>query len=77
MRLLLLTLLLAGCATGPKADIPIATSCVKQAPEKPATKSEPELLAMTEYAATITVWSERLLLKGYAEKAEAVISACK
>ena len=68
--------ILSGCATT-TAQIPIATSCVKDAPAKPQTATESEILAMSDYAATLTVFTERLLLKAYADKAEAVISACR
>lgn len=76
MRILLICLILGGCASL-EAQIPVAVSCVKEAPVKPKTSSEAEITAMTDYAATLTTWTERLLLKAYAEKAEAVISACK
>ena len=68
--------ILAGCAT-PSATVPVLQSCVKEAPIMPATVSEKEILAMDDYAATITVWTERLLLKAFALKAESVIAACK
>jgi len=55
----------------------VSVSCVKEAPEKPQTQDEVAIFAMDEYAATITVWTERLTLKAYAEKAEAVIQACR
>lgn len=67
--------ILSGCATtGP---LPIAVSCVKEAPTKPQTTAEAEILRMDDHAATLTAWTERLLLKSYAEKAEAVINACR
>ena len=69
--------ILAGCATQPTATVPVAVSCVKEAPAMPQTATEAEILAMSEYAATLTVWTERLLLKAYSLKAEAVISGCK
>jgi hypothetical protein len=50
---------------------------VKDAPEKPTTVAEAEILRMDDYAATLTAWTERLALKSYAEKAEAVIAACR
>lgn len=68
--------LLTACAT-PTGNIPIPVSCVKDAPAKPATTDEAALKAMDDYAATITVWTERLTLKAYSEKAEAVITACR
>lgn len=81
MRILLI-LLLAGCATDPAipkvTQIPVPVSCIKgEPPAKPATTDEKALLAMDDYAATLTTWTERLLLKAYAEKAEAVILACR
>lgn len=68
--------ILAGCATD-TAKVPVGISCVKEAPEKPATQPEAAILAMPDYAATLTTWTERLLLKSYAEKAEAVIAGCR
>lgn len=69
--------ILAGCATAPTASIPVAVSCVTEPLQKPVTVEETALLAMDEYAATLTVWAERLSLKAYAEKADAVIQACR
>ena len=78
---LLACLLLAGCPSNPtvpdKVLVPVIKSCVKEAPKKPATTDEKVLLAMDDYAATLSTWTERLLLKAYAEKADAVIQACK
>ena len=66
---------MSGCATtGPKA---VSVSCVKSAPDKPATQDEAAIMAMDDYAATLTTWTERLTLKAYAEKADAVIQACR
>lgn len=73
---LLITMALVGCASL-EAKIPVAVSCVKEAPAKPKTSSEAEIMAMSDYAATLTTWTERLLLKAYAEKADAVIEACR
>lgn len=69
--------MLSGCATSPAAKIPVGVSCVKEAPAHPETKDEEAIRAMDDYAATITVWAERLTLKAYAEKADAIIQACK
>lgn len=78
MRLILcFAALLAGCATSPTASIPIPVSCVKEAPTKPSTTDEKALLAMDDYAATLTTWTERLLLKAYSEKASALLEGCK
>ncbi len=74
--------ILAGCQTSPSiptvTKVPVAVSCLKdKPPEKPATQDEAAILAMTDYAATLTAWTERLLLKAYAEKADALLQACK
>ena len=77
----IVALLLAGCATGPTVPtvvrVPVPVACVKDAPVAPETRPEAEILAMDDYAATLTTWTERLLLKAYAAKAEAVIAACR
>jgi len=81
ITLLLAAAILSGCASNPAVPtvtkVPVPVSCVKEAPEKPVTVSEAEILAMSEYAATLTTWTERLLLKSYAERAEAALEACK
>ena len=69
--------MLAGCATL-DAKVAIPTSCLKSdPPAMPQTASEAEILAMSDYAATLQTYTERLLLKAYAAKAEAVINACR
>ena len=82
MRLILCcAALLAGCATTApvpeKVLVPVIKTCVTEPPTKPATHTEAELLAMDDYAATIQTWVERLNLKAYAEKADAVIQGCR
>lgn len=82
MRTILSCLLLAGCVTDPAiptvTQVPVPVSCIKgEPPAKPAVISEGEILAMTDYAATLTTWTERLILKSYAEKASAIIDACR
>ena len=83
MRLILCCgALLAGCATGPQVPavvkVPVPISCIQgEPPAKPETLSEAEILVMDEYAATLTVWTERLMLKSYALRAEAVILGCR
>lgn len=77
MRVILCcVVLISGCATL-DAKVAIPVSCIKAAPAVPATATEAEILAMSEYAATLTTWTERLELKAYAAKASAVIEACK
>ena len=74
--------LLAACATDPAIPtvtlVPTPVSCIKRdPPAKPQVAPEAEILAMSDYSATLTTWTERLLLRAYAEKAEAVIQACR
>ena len=71
-----------GCATDPAiptvVQVPVAVSCIRGEPlAKPETRAEEEILSMPEYSATLTVWMERLLLKAWAEKAEALLQGCK
>ncbi|MEY4429585.1 MAG: hypothetical protein RLZZ182_2274 [Pseudomonadota bacterium] len=78
MRLILCcAAMLVGCANTPTATIPVAVSCVKEVPVKPETRPEAEILALDDYAATMVAWTERLLLKAYSEKADAIIQACR
>ena len=66
-----------GCATL-DAKVAVPVSCLKsEPPPVPQTATEEEILAMSEYASTITVWTERLELKAFALKAEALLIACK
>ena len=77
MILLSCTALNYGCATL-DASVPIPVSCLKsEPPPMPQTVSEAELLAMSDYAATLTAYTERLTLKAYAAKADALLQACR
>lgn len=68
---------LTGCATL-DAKVAIPVSCIQgEPPALPVLASEAEILAMSEFAATLTVWTERLLLRAYSSKASAIIEACK
>jgi hypothetical protein len=70
--------IVSGCATGPTATIPVPVSCLKsEPPAMPQTATEAEILAMNEYAATLTIFTERLELKAFAAKADAIIQACR
>ena len=42
----------------------------------PQTLTEAEILAMSDYAATLQTYTERLLLKAYSAKADALLRAC-
>ena len=73
---------LTACTSAPKVPeivrVPVPVSCIQgEPPAKPDTLSEAEILVMDDYAATLTVWTERLLLKSYAVRAEAVILGCR
>ena len=74
-------LLLAGCSSAPQVPsvvkVPVPVACVKDAPMKPLTMDESVLLKMDDYSATIQTWTERLLLKSYADRAEALLEACR
>ena len=81
ITLLLAVAILSGCVSNPTIPtvvrVPVPVACVKDAPVAPETRHEAEILAMDDYAATLTTWTERLLLKAYATKAEAVIAGCR
>lgn len=58
--------------------VPVPVSCITgEPPAKPETTDEAALMKLDDYAATLTAWTERLTLKAYAEKADAVIQACR
>ena len=68
---------LSGCATL-DAKVAVPVSCLAtEPPAMPQTATEAEILAMTDYAATLTVYTERLLLKAYGAKAEALLIGCR
>ena len=69
--------LISGCATL-DAKVAIPVSCLKsEPPAMPQTATEAEILAMSDYAATLTIYTERLLLKAWSTKADAIIQACR
>ena len=78
MRLILCcAALISGCATL-DAKVAVPVSCLKSdPPAMPQTASEAEILAMSDYAATLTVYTERLLLKAWGAKADALLQACR
>lgn len=81
ITLLLAAAILSGCVSNPTIPtvvrVPVPVACVNDAPVSPETRHEAEILAMDDYAATLVTWTERLLLRAYAAKAEAVIAACR
>ena len=69
--------ILSGCATL-DARVSVPVSCLKsEPPAMPQTVSEAELLAMNDYAATLTAYTERLELKAFSLKAKALLDACR
>ena len=77
IRLFLITAFVSGCATL-DAKVAVPVSCLAtEPPAMPQTVTDAELLAMSEYAATLTTWTERLELKAYAAKADALLQACR
>lgn len=84
MRLaaMLLVGLLAACAGpgGPSStvvSVPVATRCVRDAPERPAFVQDDELQAMNDYQLVLALWRDRLVRIGYEAELEAVIAACR
>lgn len=72
---------LSGCTSAPKLPervlVPVPTPCLSAPPPAvPPLRSEAELLALDDYAATLETWRERLELRSYAAKAEALLSGC-
>ena len=80
-RVILCCIAVSGCTSNPAIPtvvrVPVPVSCIKEAPVLPETRAEAEILALDEFAATITVWAERLALKAYSARAAAVIDACR
>ena len=80
--ILLCCVAISGCATGHTVPavvkVPVAVPCLPaELPAKPETRTETEILAMDDFAATLTTWTERLELRAWAEKASALLSACR
>ena len=77
MAMLAILAVVSGCATL-DARVAVPVSCLKSdPPAMPQTASEAEILAMSDYAATLTVYTERLTLKAYSAKADALLQACR
>lgn len=78
----LIGILLIGCASAPTVPervlVPTPVSCLSAPPPAvPETRAEAEILSMSDYSATIVTWAERLALKAYAERADALLQACR
>ena len=71
-----------GCsATLPEVvRVPVPVPCVKEAPDKPETMTKEALIALAredQYGATLQVVLDWLALKSYAERADALLQACR
>lgn len=81
MRILLVSLLFAGCASGPQIPkeirVPIATPCIDQAPVKPSMLSDAELLALDDYALVIALARDRRVRQGWEAVLEAAVAGCR
>ena len=88
-RLLLLlgfwpvALSLAGCAaqtiTVPKeVKVQVPVACVDPAarPQRPALRTEAELLALDRYRRTLAAWSDLKAYEAYSAELEAVVEGC-
>ena len=81
----LITLALAsGCASIPEikvpdtVQVPVPVPCVAPAgrPQRPATRTEDDLMAMDTYRRTLAAWADLTRLRAYAGELEAVVEGC-
>lgn len=76
--------LAAGCASSPTVDVPktvnvqVPVPCIDPAdvPQRPALRTEDDLMAMDTYRRTLAAWSDLTRLRGYAAELEAVVQGC-
>lgn len=75
---------LAGCATPrppieiPKVvQIPVPVPCIKAPMERPAFRTDGELVAMDDYRLVLELAADRLKRQGYEAVLEAQIAACR
>lgn len=77
LALIVLCLLAAGCAEQPAvAEVPVAVSCVKNRPERPAFRDDAEVLALDDYRAVVALRVERERAKKYIGELEDVVEVC-
>lgn len=80
--MLLLALLLAGCAApAPQTEtitvrIPVPVPCVDTAPDRPALVTGAELRAMSDYQLVLALHRDRLMRILYESELEATLTAC-
>ena len=76
--------LASGCSTVPEIRVPervnvqVPVPCVDAAarPQRPATRTESDLLAMDTYRRTLAAWADLTSLRAYAGELEAVVEGC-
>lgn len=76
--------LATGCSTVPEIAVPekvlvqVPVPCVHpdSRPQRPATRTEDDLLNMDTYGRTLATWSDLARLRAYAGELEAVVEGC-
>lgn len=76
-----IALALIGCSAAPprlpeRVAIPVAVACLDRIPDRPAFRSDRELLAQSDYAAVLALWLDRRLRQDYEAVIEAALQAC-
>lgn len=77
-------LLSSGCSSIPEVKVPervlvqVPVPCVAPAdvPQRPAVRTEDDLMAMDTYRRTLAAWSDLTRLRGYSAELEAVVEGC-
>ena len=76
--------LASGCSSTPEIAVPervlvqVPVPCVQpdSRPQRPATRTEDDLLRMDTYGRTLAAWSDLARLRAYAGELEAVVEGC-
>jgi len=78
MRLLLLLLILTGCATtDPQVvRVPVTVPCVKAMPPRPWLVTDAELARMNDYQLALALRQHHLAAGGYVDELEALLLGC-
>lgn len=84
MLILSLSALLSACAANEpvklpeRVNVPVPVACVdrKDVPERPALRTDGELMALDRYKRTLAMWEERRMREEYEKKQAAIIESC-
>lgn len=76
--------LATGCTSIPQIRVPetvkvqVPVPCIDPAarPRRPATRTEPDLMAMELYRRTLATWGDLVSLRAYSAELEAVVEGC-